>query len=166
MKISFGITKNKIVMFIHLPSLVFLNENFTPCLNAGSTLSEAKTWSIFWRWIESWRGCDILNGKQIILFSLIKFQEQKLQTLYSEQKNIIEQCWLNSSRSLINPLYVSLNNGRSVHNQYIYLCRKCCNLYSQNEIKRLSIYWIGIALGSIDPKYYLLKYDRRKLIKF
>ena len=28
-------------MFIRLPSLVFLNQNFTPCLNVGSTLSAA-----------------------------------------------------------------------------------------------------------------------------
>ena len=28
-------------MFIHLPSLVFLNENFKPYLNVGSTLSAA-----------------------------------------------------------------------------------------------------------------------------
>ena len=33
--------KNKIVMFIHLPSIGFLNENFTPCLHGGSTLSAA-----------------------------------------------------------------------------------------------------------------------------
>ena len=28
-------------MFIRLPSLVFLNQTFTPCLNVGSTLSAA-----------------------------------------------------------------------------------------------------------------------------
>ena len=28
-------------MFIHVPSIVFLYQNFTPCLNVGSTLSAA-----------------------------------------------------------------------------------------------------------------------------
>ena len=28
-------------MFIHLPSLVFLSQTFTPCLHVGSTLSAA-----------------------------------------------------------------------------------------------------------------------------